>query len=137
MISEKSMDLIKHHEGLRLKPYKDSVGILTVGYGHNLEVDISQTQANRYLHDDLITVEEDLEKFDWYKTLDPIRQAVVQNMVFNLGITRFKHFKKTIYFIEQAKYSEAALEMKDSKWYLQVGNRAKTLSFMMKTGNWS
>jgi len=137
MISEKSMNLIKHHEGLRLKPYKDSVGILTVGYGRNLEKPITQAQADRYLHDDLIHVEEDLEKFEWYKPLDPVRQAVVQNMVFNLGITRFKHFKKTIYFIEQAKYGEAAVEMLDSKWGQQVGRRATQLSFMMKTGNWS
>ncbi len=136
MISEKSMNLIRRHEGLRLSPYKDSVGILTVGYGHNLERNITQNQANRMLHDDLIEVEEQVEKFDWYKDLSTVRQAVIQNMVFNLGLSRFNQFKKTIYFIEEGKYLDASVEMLDSKWAKQVGNRAVNLSDMMATNQW-
>ena len=33
-ISEKGLNLIKEFEGLRLKPYKDAVGIPTIGYGN-------------------------------------------------------------------------------------------------------
>lgn len=33
-VSERGLDLIKHHEGLRLKPYKCPAGLWTVGYGH-------------------------------------------------------------------------------------------------------
>ena len=33
-ISEKGLNLIKEFEGLRLKPYKDAVGISTIGYGN-------------------------------------------------------------------------------------------------------
>lgn len=32
-ISKKGLDLIKEYEGLELKAYKDSVGVLTIGYG--------------------------------------------------------------------------------------------------------
>ncbi len=130
------MNLIRRHEGLRLSPYKDSVGVLTVGYGHNLERNITQNQANRMLHDDLIEVEEQVEKFEWYKDLSTVRQAVIQNMVFNLGLSRFKQFKKTIYFIEEGKYLDASVEMLDSKWAKQVGNRAVNLSDMMATNQW-
>jgi len=36
-ISQKGIDLIKKFEGLRLKAYKDSGGIYTIGYGHTGE----------------------------------------------------------------------------------------------------
>ena len=57
-------------------------------------------------------------------------------MVYNLGLTRFKGFKKTIGFIELGEYDLAATEMLDSKWARQVGKRAIELSHMMKTGSW-
>lgn len=136
MISDRSIELIKKHEGLRLTPYKDSVGVLTVGYGHNLEVSITRQQADDYLKDDLQAVEQILDDYPWYSGLDPIRQAVVQNMVFNLGGPRFKLFKQTIRHIAAGNYSKAAFEMLDSKWARQVGRRADELSQMMLTGRW-
>ena len=33
-ISDKGIQLIKHHEGVCNKPYRDCVGLLTVGVGH-------------------------------------------------------------------------------------------------------
>ena len=33
-ISQRDVDLIKRHEGLRLDAYRDAVGVVTIGYGH-------------------------------------------------------------------------------------------------------
>lgn len=33
-ISQKGLDLIKHYEGCHLEPYRDPIGLWTVGYGH-------------------------------------------------------------------------------------------------------
>ena len=136
MTHDKAIALIKRHEGLRLKPYKDTEGVLTVGYGHNLEREITEIEAERLLKIDLQMAETDCNKFHWYHALDEVRQGVILNMVFNLGLTRFSGFKKTIGFIENGQYFMAATEMLDSKWAKQVGRRAVDLSYMMRTGTW-
>ena len=74
--------------------------------------------------------------FDWYHDLCPARQAVIENMIFNLGLTRFRGFKKMIKAIEDYDYLEAAKQMLDSKWSRQVGNRSIELAEMMSSGEW-
>ena len=129
--------LIKKHEGLRLKPYTDTVGKLTIGYGRNLSDNgISRYEAELMLVSDIEDVYRDLSCFKWVGDLNSAREAVIVDMVFNLGLTRFKKFKKTIAHISAGDYYLASIEMLNSKWAKQVGRRAITLSHMMKTGEW-
>jgi len=128
-------DLIIKHEGLELQPYQDSLGVFTIGVGHNLERGISYEAAMFILKEDLAEVEEQAKQFDWFSELNQVRQMVIINMIFNLGITRFKRFKKTIKAIKEKEYKRAAMEMLDSKWSEQVGQRAIELSLMMEAGN--
>jgi len=131
-----SIDLIKQHEGCRLNPYMDTLGVLTVGYGRNLEKPITQACADRMLQEDMATVYADCLKFDWYEGLSEVRQAVIENMMYNLGYPRFSKFKKTINYISEGDFKSASDEMLDSRWAKQVGNRANQLSQMMKTNEW-
>jgi lysozyme len=55
-------------------------------------------------------------------------------MIFNIGMPRFKQFKKMIAALEEGDWSEAANQMMDSKWAKQVGKRAERLRDMMETG---
>jgi len=135
-MTSKSLDLLKKHEGLRLTPYKDSVGLLTVGYGHLLDQPITQQQADLYLDEDYENAMHDCERLSWFDDLDEARAGVVVNMVFNLGLAGFRGFKKTIHLIEMGMYEDAADEMKDSRWADQVGTRADELSEIMRTGEW-
>jgi lysozyme len=52
-VSEKCLKIIKHFEGCRLKAYRCSAGVLTIGYGHTGNVHISdvitQEQAEKLL----------------------------------------------------------------------------------------
>ena len=136
MLTDKAIKLIQRHEGLRLAPYLDSVGVLTVGYGHNLEKPITQKEAERLLEMDLQETLADCRTLHWFHHLDDVRQAVIINMVFNLGLPRFKTFVKTIEYIESGQYFMAATEMLTSKWAKQVKGRAIDLSYMMRTGEW-
>ena len=52
-------------------------------------------------------------------------------MRFNLGPGRFRQFKKMIAAVNARDFSQAAAQMKASRWYLQVGKRAETLTAMM------
>ena len=127
-------DQLERHEGRRPLPYKDSVGVLTVGVGRNLERPLSEDEIDLMLSNDIKAAAKDAEKFLWFSGLDGIRQQVVVNMLFNLGWKRFTGFRKMIAAIEDRDWERAAVEMKDSKWYTQVGYRAEELIHMMRTG---
>jgi len=100
--------LIGKHEGLRLQTYMDTEGHLTVGYGHKMDEGISQHVAEIMLDEDIQIAVVEANKFRWFDDLDDVRQAVIINMIFNLGMTRFSMFKKTIHFMELSMYIDAA-----------------------------
>jgi lysozyme len=78
----------------------------------------------------------DAEGLDFFAGLDPVRQMVVVDMLFNLGRVRFGTFKKFQAALALKDYTLAAHEMKDSRWYDQVGRRAVKLQKAMLTGIW-
>lgn len=124
-------------EGLRLKPYRDTVGKLTIGYGRNLDDNgITQTEAEVLLDHDLYEAEKScIRHFEWFEGLSELRQRVVAEMVFNLGLAKFKEFKRTIAAIKAKDYQAAAQQMLESKWASQVGIRAKRLAEWMRDGH--
>lgn len=129
------MDELIIDEGERLKMYKDSVDIWTIGVGRNIqERGISKDESRLMLSNDLNDSVRSAEGFSWYEELSPIRKRVIVNMIFNMGLPRFKKFKKTIFWIKKGKYNIASAEMLDSLWAEQVGVRAKRLSKMMHKG---
>lgn len=131
-----SEDLIKLHEGCKLDMYFDTQGVLTIGYGRNLEWPISQAIADLMFEEDMSKVKAQASTLDWYSQMDEVRQAVIDNMIFQLGFHGFMGFKKTIEYLKNMNYAQAALEMLDSIWYRQTPKRAKTLSYMMEDGEW-
>lgn len=135
MNMDKLKDELMRDEGLRLKVYLDSEGIETIGVGRNLQKGITRDEALYLLENDIKSVIQDALSFDWYAELTEVRQRVILNMLFNLGISRFKGFRNTIRLIEMGDYEAASEEMLDSKWAKQVGIRATRLSEMMKNGN--
>ncbi len=128
---------ITTHEGLRLHPYKDTVGKLTIGVGRNLDdVGISQDEALYMLVNDLNRAESSLRQhLPWFETLDDMRQRVLIDMTFNLGIRGMLSFTRMLQALRCAQFNDAAQEMLASKWAQQVGERATTLAHMMMTGN--
>jgi len=132
----KSMLLVD--EGLRLKPYRDTVGKLTIGVGRNLDdVGISEDEALYLLENDIqraIQDATDIFGAEIWLSLDEIRQAVILDMLFNLGKPRFLTFRKFIQAIKEKNFSKAAFEMLNSRWARQVGRRAERLAYMMRTG---
>ena len=129
-------DLLKDEEGFRSKPYRCTAGKLTIGYGRNLEDrGITKEEAEYLLDNDIkAAISACRETFAWFAFLDNVRQAVVCDMVFNLGIGGFLEFKKAIAAIREKNWEKAADEMKDSDWYKQVRKRAVQLTVMMRTG---
>lgn len=130
--------MLVRHEGLVFKPYRDTVGKLTIGVGRNLDdYGITETEAYYLLFGDIDrAVSAAQRSFAWFGKLDEVRQAVVLSMIFNMGLKGFMGFKRTILAIESGKYELAANCMLESKWASQVGRRARELSKMMLTGEY-
>lgn len=128
--------MLKRHEALKLKPYKDSKGLLTIGIGRCLETKgITELEAEYLCNNDIATCMADLRThLTWFDKLDSVRQDVLMDMCFNLGIGGLLKFHNTLTLIEQGKYENASKEMLNSEWTKQVGDRAVELSYMIKNG---
>ena len=135
---------LRRDEGVRYSPYKDTAGVDTVGCGHNLDCKplpagwkypLNDVQVNSLLDDDLEDVFHDLDRaLPWWTDLSDVRQRVLANMAFNLGITKLLGFRNTLVYMRQGKYSQAADGMLSSAWASQVKGRAQRLAAMMRTG---
>ena len=121
------------HEGYGPKVYEDTVGILTIGYGRNLEdKGITEAEAEYLLGNDIHEVESELrERLPFFENLSSIRQEILISMGYNLGINGLLKFKKMLAALENYDYELAADEMLDSKWATQVKGRARDLAQLM------
>lgn len=136
--------LIKKHEGLRLKAYRCTADVPTIGYGHTegiSEADvkngktITAEEAEALLEKDLNDAVEIAEYvFFSFPNLTPNRKAVLVDMAFNLGQFRLGRFKRLRAAVNVGDYEWASEEMLSSLWAKQVKGRALTLAGMMRTG---
>lgn len=135
MITETQiMEMIKQHEGYRNTVYLDTEGIPTVGYGHALHVG---SPFPPHASQELFRMDYNFACQDYVKLdleLDNVRRAVIIDMLFNLGLSKLKGFRKMLAALRVGDYEKAADEMLDSKWSRQVKNRVVRLSKMMRTG---
>src|SRR6185295_16515138 len=131
-------DLLIRHEGLRLKPYKDIVGKMTIGVGRNLDdVGVSKGEALYLLNNDIERVSGDLDsKMPWWRSMSVARQFVFQDMCFNLGLQGFLGFTTFLELCRIGHYDAAAVAGLDSRWAQQVGVRATQMMTLLKTGSW-
>ena len=151
MDQEKIIFLLSDHEGVKLKVYDDYtgkelkagdvlVGHPTIGIGRNVAKDglgISQEEAEFMLMNDIDRVKEEIKNFP-IEHLNEVRTAIIIDMAFNMGITRFNPtmWKKTFQAIVNEDWQKATTEMLDSNWARQTKRRSAKLSQMMLLGNW-
>ena len=145
------------HEGLRLQVYQDSLGIDTIGIGRNLEdrgitkeelntmdipnmdviyeVGINEVDAVYLANNDVQIVEEELVRaHPCVDKLDSVRQLVLMDMAFNMGVPRLCKFLKMWNAVHNEDFSTAAKEMLDSRWANQVKSRSVKLANAMHNG---
>ncbi len=135
---ERARRQVQQDEGLRLKPYMDTTGHLTIGYGRNLtDNGISEYEALLLLDHDLNTAIDGLhDALPWVEDLDEARWAVLVNMTFNLGLPKLLKFQRTLKLVKAEDYTKAASAMLESLWAKQVGQRAVRLARQMASGTW-
>ena len=126
------------HEGLELKPYHCTADKLTIGVGRNIQDrGITEDEARYLLKNDIKIVEDELlTRQPVVAGLDSVRQRVLVDMGFNLGLPILMKFQNMWSAIEEEDYHEAARQMMDSRWASQVGRRAERLAQAMSSGEW-
>ncbi len=128
------LQLIRH-EGLRLKPYTDTVGKITIGVGRNLtDVGLTRDEVMELLNNDLQLVVADCMTFRWFPLLDEVRQRAIVDLRFNLGPGKFRAFKRALAAMAEQNYPAAAVAFRASRWYRQVGRRGVEIVHMIETG---
>lgn len=135
MNNERLRETIIRHEGARLDMYQDTLGIWTVGVGHNIqEKGISQAVMELMLEEDLAEAVSELKRSVSFfsKMPEQVQEALV-NLAFNMGIPRLMQFKKTLAYLRDGNFEAAADELLDSRYAEQVGRRADEVADMIRT----
>lgn len=127
---------IKIHEGYSRKAYRDSLDVLTVGWGTNIAYVEDPVAHTEWLSRDVDAAIKSAAKWlgDVWETTSPARQSVVAEMAYQLGMPHLSLFEKFRAALLRHDYAEASLQMKLSKWFDQVPTRAAELVSMMEHG---
>lgn len=125
---------LERDEGVKLEPYTDTVGKLTIGVGHNLtDRGLTREQVKLILHDDINTIQRELDReLPWWRTLTDGRQRGLCNMAFNMGLPRLSTFKRMLAALREGRNREAAEEALDSRWAYQVKTRAERIATLFR-----
>lgn len=142
---------VKIFEGFREKPYVCTAGKWTIGYGYNyqdrgfttevmteiLKSGFTEKLAEELMKEDVKHCVTTVEKvYPFYHGLSEPRQAVVVDMVYQMGLGGFQKFRKMISALVLGDYKQASAEMKDSRWFKQSGRRSAINVEQMLTGEW-
>lgn len=140
----KLREQLKIDEGVKYEVYDDHLGYKTFGIGHLVKTTdeeygapvgtpVSEDRVNSVFDEDVETYISESEKvFGNLQEMPQEAQQVIVNMCFNMGAPRLSQFKKFIKAIHDEDWKTASVEMLDSRWAKQVGDRANRLSDRIK-----
>jgi lysozyme len=138
------MDMIKKHEGVRTKPYKDSLGLWTVGVGHLIgdgkslppewNREFTMEEIDALFAKDYEHHKKQAEKTPGYDKANERGRGALIDLAFNMGGAWYKKFKNAANALAAGDFNKAAEELTDSMWYKQVKGRAQTIVAMIRDG---
>jgi len=140
----KLREQLKIDEGVKYEVYDDHLGYKTFGIGHLVKASdeeygaavgtpVSEERVNSIFDEDVkIFISESEKLFPNLESMPREAQQVIVNMCFNMGAPRLAKFKKFIAAMNDEDWATASIEMLDSRWADQVGDRANRLSNRIK-----
>lgn len=124
---------LKYFRNERFYPYADSLGKMTIGYGHlilpgeNFTQGITEDQADALLDKDISIARSGVKGLNLQLPKESKWNDFLVIMVFQLGLTGVKGFKKFLAALSTGNYARAITECKDSLWYRQTPNRVDAM----------
>lgn len=140
LIEQKS---IKGEEACVLAPYRDSLGLWTIGWGHHDSTIGASTPPWSQEHADSV-FDEDFEDAETtarklcasFDSLNGCRRGVLTAMAFQLGYSTMSKFVPTLQLIDDEDFAGAATHMRNSLWAKQTPPRVRRLAKRMETGEY-
>lgn len=141
--------LLLRDEGIRLDPYRDSLGFWTIGVGHLIDrrkggefpswvrsFPITETEAIRILSLDLDVIEAGLmTEMPWLETSAALPRLILTAMAFQLGVGGLMKFVRFLAAVKEQRWGAAGTEMRSSAWYRQAPLRAGRMASALETGD--
>jgi lysozyme len=127
---------LSKHEGVRNKPYLDTVDKITIGIGRNLtDRGLSPDEIDYLFKNDINAAWKECElHIPGFADMSDTRKYAFVDIMFNLGWPRFSAFTDTLAATAAKDWDRVADELADSKWDKQVGARADELQQMIRKG---
>ena len=117
---------LRTEEGFRPKPYADTLGVLTIGYGTNLAQGITEPQGACL---ERVAISDDLSEFRslWppYGAMPRPVQVELADMAYQLGPGRAHGFTKMLGHLAAGEWDAAADEAIASRWDGETPARAE------------
>lgn len=134
-------DQLSRDEGRVAHVYKDHLGYYTIGIGFMVDKrkggGLRPEEMEFILNNRIRLIKAELaRRLPWLNTLDEVRQGVLFNMAYQMGVEGLLGFKNTLAMIERKDYEAASRGMMNSLWARQTPQRAKRLSEQMRVGEW-
>lgn len=145
MLNDAFVERLKALEGFHHKPYFDTVGKVTIGYGRNLEahpLTVNETRqlmnrvkwnsrkdaedwAETLMKQDLVRTSEELEnKLGIWPMCSKQEKTVLLDMAYNIGVPSLLNFKGMLGAIDEENMTLAAYECMNSRYAVTVKTRA-------------
>ncbi len=142
-MSETLEERIIRHEGFCAIPKPDAKGMYVIGFGcditpaecENYKDGITWDEAEKLMEYRLNILKQNTAKeFPWLAELDAVRQSVILEMAYQMGVSGVAAFHGMIAAIQEKDWDKAAQAMLDSLWHQQTPSRAEELAQMMLKG---
>jgi GH24 family phage-related lysozyme (muramidase) len=142
MSEEDIKQMIIAHEGKRYEPYKDSLGLWTVGIGHLIgdgktlppewdrkfsEEEIMKLFDEDYKHHRLAA-----QRIPGFDKIGTLGQGALTDLTFNMGPSWIEKWPKLKEQLASLDLEGAASNLESSKWYAQVKSRGPTIVDLVK-----
>lgn len=130
------------HEGVQESAYQDSLGFWTIGVGRLIDKrkggKLSIDEINMLLNNDIAQCKSELSAHMWFANQDEVRQGVLIELCFNMGLTNLLKFQLMLKAILAKDYYAASTALINSEWAREVSrNRVLDLQFRLEKGRYS
>ena len=120
------IDTVKAEEGFRSRPYTDTRGVITIGYGTNLAEGITEIEGEYLLWERLSTTQAALLKaLPWLRSHPIATQGSILEMGYQLGVAGLLGFHTTLSRLEAGDCAGAQASARGSAWARETPARAK------------
>ena len=142
---ESIKQMVIANEGWKNKPYKDSRGLWTVGVGHLIgngktlpkewDRELTNEEVRQLFEKDFDEHLKQAQKTPGWDKANEAGRAGLIDLTYNMGGYWYTKFKKAAALLKDGNFKDAALELKNSAWYKQVGGRAPVTISLISSGS--